>query len=131
MEMGHTQWPTLLQWRELTLLWLSMLMKRISLGKTSMVTGTYKRVHDHWLRKYYTTGISTFMIIPYFMHSFSLSDFKVLPTNDTKKLEVSAPGLQLGHCAKVPQTFTIGCSKNGEAPESVAIMTPSGEFVVP
>ena len=29
--------------------------------------------------------------------------------------------------AKVPQNFTIGCSKTGDAPESVAMMMPNGE----
>ena len=67
----------------------------------------------------------------YGLCNYSPHNFQVLPTNDANKLKVSGPGLQSGLCAKVPQTFTIGCSKNGEAPESVAIMTPSGEFVVP
>ncbi|XP_071374523.1 filamin-B [Centroberyx affinis] len=58
----------------------------------------------------------------------SLSNFQVLPTNDDKKLKVSGPGLESGLCAKCPQTFTIDCSKTGEVPESVAVMTPSGNM---
>ncbi|XP_046895507.1 filamin-B-like isoform X2 [Hypomesus transpacificus] len=58
----------------------------------------------------------------------SLSDFQVLPTNDSKKLKVSGPGLESGLCVKVPQTFTIDSSSSGEPPESVAVMTPSGKM---
>ncbi|XP_062316495.1 filamin-B [Osmerus eperlanus] len=58
----------------------------------------------------------------------NVSDFQVLPTNDSKKLKVSGPGLESGLCAKVPQTFTIDSSSSGEAPESVAVMTPSGRL---
>ncbi|KAK6303790.1 hypothetical protein J4Q44_G00262440 [Coregonus suidteri] len=56
----------------------------------------------------------------------SLSNFQVLPTNQANKLKVS--GLESGICVKTPQTFTIDCSKTGEAPESVAVMTPSGKM---
>ena len=63
----------------------------------------------------------------YYTLHFSVSDFQVLPTNDSKKLKVSGPGLESGLCAKVPQTFTIDSSSSGEAPESVAVMTPSGK----
>ena len=51
----------------------------------------------------------------------------MLPTNDANELRVSGPGLESGVCAKVPQTFTIDCSKTGESPECVAVMTPDGE----
>ncbi|KAM4610589.1 filamin-B [Polymixia lowei] len=57
-----------------------------------------------------------------------LSNFRVLPTNDTNKLNVCGPGLEMGLCAKVPQTFSIDCSKTGGAPESVAVMTPNGKM---
>ena len=54
--------------------------------------------------------------------------FQVLPGDSGKKVKVSVPGLESGVCAQIPQTFTIDCSETGEAPESVAVMTPSGEI---
>ena len=58
---------------------------------------------------------------------FSPHQFQVLPGDSSKKVKVSVPGLESGVCAQIPQTFTIDCNKTGEAPESVAVMTPSGE----
>ena len=54
----------------------------------------------------------------------------MLPGDSSKKVKVSVPGLESGVCAQIPQTFTIDCSKTGEAPESVAVMTPSGKNFV-
>ena len=53
--------------------------------------------------------------------------FQVLPGDSSKKVKVSVPGLESGVCAQIPQTFTIDCSKTGERPQSVAVMTPNGE----
>ena len=44
-----------------------------------------------------------------------------------KKVKVSVPDLESGVVAQIPQTFNIDCSKTGETPEAVAVMTPSGE----
>ncbi|XP_029912441.1 filamin-B [Myripristis murdjan] len=54
------------------------------------------------------------------------SSFQVLPISDDKKLKISGPGLESGLCGKFHQTFAIDCSKTGEVPESVAVVTPSG-----
>ena len=56
----------------------------------------------------------------------SLFQFQVLPSDSSRKVDVFVPGLESGVCAQIPQTFTFDC-KNGEAPETVAVMTPSGE----
>ena len=61
-----------------------------------------------------------------FYVGFSPFQFQVLPSDSHRKVNVSVPGLESGVCAQIPQTFTID-SKTGEAPESVAIMTPSGK----
>ena len=55
--------------------------------------------------------------------------FQVLPSDPSRKLSVSVPGLESGVCAQIPQTFTID-SRNGEVPESVAVRTPSGKDVM-
>uniref|UniRef100_A0A6Q2XZN7 Calponin-homology (CH) domain-containing protein n=1 Tax=Esox lucius TaxID=8010 RepID=A0A6Q2XZN7_ESOLU len=56
------------------------------------------------------------------------SPFKV-PVKDTvdaSKVKISGPGLGSGVRAKVPQSFTVDCSKAGIAPLSVAVTAPRG-----
>uniref|UniRef100_A0A667YJB0 Filamin B, beta (actin binding protein 278) n=1 Tax=Myripristis murdjan TaxID=586833 RepID=A0A667YJB0_9TELE len=48
--------------------------------------------------------------------------------SDRRDATISGPGLESGVCAQIPQTYTIDCDKTGDAPESVAIMTPSGKI---
>ena len=50
--------------------------------------------------------------------------------SDIKDVKVSGSGVEMEMCLLSPQTFTIDCSKSGEAPESVAVMTPSGKWVL-
>ena len=114
MEMGPTQWPTLLPWRELTLWWSNMLMKMSSAGNSN---------DDYTSGEFESSG----SLIRYYIPCLYSSpfQFQVLPS-DSNRVLVSVPGLESGVCAQMPQTFTFD-SKNGEAPESVAIMTPSGK----
>ncbi|XP_036387133.1 filamin-B [Megalops cyprinoides] len=56
------------------------------------------------------------------------SPFKV-PVKDVvdpSKVKISGPGVGSGVRAKIPQTFTVDCSKAGVAPLSVAVMAPKG-----
>ncbi|XP_030633099.1 filamin B a isoform X3 [Chanos chanos] len=45
---------------------------------------------------------------------------------DSSKVKVSGPGVGSGVRAKVPQSFTVDCSKAGVAPLSVAVTGPKG-----
>ncbi|KPP72462.1 filamin-B-like, partial [Scleropages formosus] len=45
---------------------------------------------------------------------------------DPSKVKVAGPGVSSGVRAHVPQTFTVDCSRAGEAPLSVAVMAPKG-----
>ena len=49
---------------------------------------------------------------------------------DIKDVKVSGSGVEMEMSPQSPQTFTIDSSSSGEAPESVAVMTPSGEWVL-
>ncbi|KAL7864739.1 hypothetical protein AOLI_G00161590 [Acnodon oligacanthus] len=58
--------------------------------------------------------------------------FQVLPKHDgtfaqdCRSKEKNGPGLEGKYCARTPQNFTVGCSSNGAAPETVAIVNPYG-----
>ncbi|KAI1890363.1 hypothetical protein AGOR_G00152960 [Albula goreensis] len=56
------------------------------------------------------------------------SPFKVPVTDvvDPSKVKIVGPGVGSGVRAKIPQTFTVDCSKAGVAPLSVAVMAPKG-----
>lgn len=59
---------------------------------------------------------------------FSGSPFRV-PVKDVvdpSKVKCSGPGLGSGVRARVPQTFTVDCSKAGLAPLEVKVLGPSG-----
>ena len=116
MGMGHTLYPTLLPWRELTLLWWNIMVTRTLAGKIMKIENILYSM-DCEIHKHYW----------HFAHCFSLSNFQVLPTNDANKLNVLDPVLKAGVCAQTHQTFTIGCNKSGEIPQSVAVMTPNGK----
>ncbi|KAI2658987.1 Filamin-B [Labeo rohita] len=45
---------------------------------------------------------------------------------DSSKVKISGPGVSSGVRAKVPQSFTVDCSKAGVAPLSVAVTGPKG-----
>ncbi|XP_026581685.1 filamin-C-like, partial [Pseudonaja textilis] len=45
---------------------------------------------------------------------------------DPSKVKCSGPGLGAGVRARVPQTFTVDCSKAGLAPLEVKVLGPSG-----
>ncbi|KAM9443530.1 filamin B a isoform 2-T2 [Clarias gariepinus] len=45
---------------------------------------------------------------------------------DSSKVKLSGPGMGSGVRAKIPQTFTVDCSKAGIAPLSVAVTGPKG-----
>ncbi|XP_036446591.1 filamin-A isoform X2 [Colossoma macropomum] len=47
-----------------------------------------------------------------------------------REMNISGEGLESGICAKTPQSFTIGCSATGKAPETVAIAKPDGTVEV-
>ncbi|XP_048033232.1 filamin-B isoform X2 [Megalobrama amblycephala] len=42
--------------------------------------------------------------------------------------EIIVPGFKGRICGRTSQTFTIGCSSNGEAPETVAVVRPDGSM---
>lgn len=46
---------------------------------------------------------------------------------DANKVKISGPGVGSGVRAKIPQSFTVDCSKAGVAPLSVAVMGPKGK----
>lgn len=46
---------------------------------------------------------------------------------DPSKVKCSGPGLGSGVRAHVPQTFTVDCTKAGQAPLDVKLYGPSGE----
>ncbi|KAG5835871.1 hypothetical protein ANANG_G00248600 [Anguilla anguilla] len=45
---------------------------------------------------------------------------------DPSKVKISGPGVSSGVRAKIPQSFTVDCSKAGVAPLSVAVTAPKG-----
>lgn len=45
---------------------------------------------------------------------------------DSSKVKVSGPGVASGVRANIPQSFTVDCSKAGEAPLAVAVNGPKG-----
>uniref|UniRef100_A0A8C1MJC8 Filamin B n=1 Tax=Cyprinus carpio TaxID=7962 RepID=A0A8C1MJC8_CYPCA len=45
---------------------------------------------------------------------------------DSSKVKISGPGVSSGVRAKIPQSFTVDCSKAGVAPLSVAVTGPKG-----
>lgn len=49
---------------------------------------------------------------------------------DSSKVKLSGPGMGSGVRAKIPQTFTVDCSKAGIAPLSVAVTGPKGEAML-
>ncbi|XP_006631014.2 filamin-B isoform X2 [Lepisosteus oculatus] len=56
------------------------------------------------------------------------SPFKV-PVKDVvdpSKVKIAGPGLGTGVRAKIPQQFTVDCSKAGQAPLSVSVLAPKG-----
>ncbi|XP_072136559.1 filamin-B isoform X1 [Mobula birostris] len=66
--------------------------------------------------------------ITYGGHHIPGSPFKV-PVKDVvnpSKVQCSGPGLSSGVRAKVPQQFTVDCSKAGKAPLQVAVLGPKG-----
>lgn len=48
---------------------------------------------------------------------------------DPSKVKCSGPGLGSGVRARVPQTFTVDCSKAGLAPLEVKVLGPSGMVI--
>uniref|UniRef100_A0A8C1UJW9 Filamin B n=1 Tax=Cyprinus carpio TaxID=7962 RepID=A0A8C1UJW9_CYPCA len=46
---------------------------------------------------------------------------------DSSKVKISGPGVASGVRAKIPQSFTVDCSKAGVAPLSVAVTGPKGK----
>lgn len=46
---------------------------------------------------------------------------------DSSKVKISGPGVGSGVRAKIPQSFTVDCSKAGVAPLSVAVTGPKGK----
>lgn len=57
------------------------------------------------------------------------SPFKVPAKDvvDSSKVKISGPGVGSGVRAKIPQSFTVDCSKAGVAPLSVAVTGPKGK----
>lgn len=49
---------------------------------------------------------------------------------DSSKVKISGPGIGSGLRAKIPQSFTVDCSKAGVAPVSVAVTGPKGKHAV-
>lgn len=49
---------------------------------------------------------------------------------DSSKVKISGPGVGSGLRAKIPQSFTVDCSKAGVAPVSVAVTGPKGKHAV-
>uniref|UniRef100_A0A671RIR5 Filamin-B-like n=1 Tax=Sinocyclocheilus anshuiensis TaxID=1608454 RepID=A0A671RIR5_9TELE len=66
--------------------------------------------------------------ITYGGQHISGSPFKVPVKDvvDSSKVKISGPGVGSGVRAKVPQSFTVDCSKAGVAPLSVAVTGPKG-----
>lgn len=48
---------------------------------------------------------------------------------DSSKVKLSGTGVGSGVRAKMPQCFTVDCSKAGIAPLSVAVTGPKGEIL--
>lgn len=48
---------------------------------------------------------------------------------DSSKVKLSGSGVGSGVRAKIPQSFTVDCSKAGIAPLSVAVTGPKGEQI--
>uniref|UniRef100_A0A8C1FQE8 Filamin B n=1 Tax=Cyprinus carpio carpio TaxID=630221 RepID=A0A8C1FQE8_CYPCA len=48
---------------------------------------------------------------------------------DSSKVKISGPGVASGVRAKIPQSFTVDCSKAGVAPLSVAVTGPKGKTI--
>lgn len=61
---------------------------------------------------------------------FTGSPFKVPVKDvvDASKVKISGPGVGSGVRAKIPQSFTVDCSKAGVAPLSVAVTGPKGKI---
>ena len=59
---------------------------------------------------------------------FAGSPFKVLVTDevDPSKVRVTGPGVSSGVRARLPQSFTVDCSKAGQAPLAVSLTNPKG-----
>ena len=59
---------------------------------------------------------------------FAGSPFKVLVADevDPSKVRVTGPGVSSGVRARVPQSFTVDCSKAGQAPLAVTLTNPKG-----
>lgn len=69
--------------------------------------------------------------LAFFLIPFSGSPFRV-PVKDmvnSSKVKLSGPGVGSGVRAKIPQSFTVDCSKAGIAPLSVAVTGPKGEML--
>lgn len=49
---------------------------------------------------------------------------------DSSKVKLSGSGVGSGVRAKIPQSFTVDCSKAGIAPLSVAVTGPKGEQIL-
>lgn len=49
---------------------------------------------------------------------------------DPSKVKCSGPGLGAGVRAHIPQTFTVDCTKAGQAPLDVKLYGPSGEKIL-
>uniref|UniRef100_A0A8C1VE24 Filamin B n=1 Tax=Cyprinus carpio TaxID=7962 RepID=A0A8C1VE24_CYPCA len=66
--------------------------------------------------------------ITYGGQHISGSPFKVPVKDvvDSSKVKISGPGVSSGVRAKIPQSFTVDCSKAGVAPLSVAVTGPKG-----
>lgn len=67
--------------------------------------------------------------MPFLFVPFSGSPFRVPVKDvvDSSKVKLSGPGVGSGVRAKIPQTFTVDCSKAGIAPLSVALTGPKGD----
>uniref|UniRef100_A0A8C5FXD9 Filamin B n=1 Tax=Gadus morhua TaxID=8049 RepID=A0A8C5FXD9_GADMO len=61
------------------------------------------------------------------------SPFKVSVTDevDPSKVRVTGPGVSSGVRARVPQSFTVDCSKAGQAPLAVSLTNPKGSVAEP
>lgn len=76
----------------------------------------------------------------FFFLNLSPIPFQALPNWDCDRelpsahgenmAEIIVPGFKGRICGRTSQTFTIGCSSNGEAPETVAVVRPDGEHKV-
>lgn len=93
-----------------------------------------------WKQNTFKKLIVTAFFFLFFFLNLSPIPFQALPNCDCdgelpsahgeNMAEIIVPGFKGRICGRTSQTFTIGCSSNGEAPETVAVVRPDGEHKV-